>query len=167
LKVEVDAGVAIEEFQCRTHDVTSESPSSEHLTVAIKPHDNIPNRDFVLRFRVAGEKIKSDLITHRDERGGYFTLMLYPPAELKNLTRQPLELVFVLDCSGSMSGLPLKQAKAAVERALQLMRPGDSFQLINFSTSASQLGNAPLEPHLKTSSVAYNTSVRSMPKAAR
>lgn len=145
LKVEVDAGVAIEEFQCRTHSVSHGSPSPSQLTVALQPHDNIPNRDFVLRYRVAGNKIKSDLLTHRDERGGYFTLMLYPPAEMQHLTRQPLELVFVLDCSGSMSGAPLHQAKAAIERALQLLRPGDSFQLINFSLSASQLGNRPLE----------------------
>ena len=145
LKVEVEAGVPIEEFQCRTHDVSNASASPGQLAIALKPHDNIPNRDFVLRYRVAGDKIKTDLLTHRDERGGYFTLMLYPPAELKQLTRQPLELVFVLDCSGSMDGLPLQQAKAAIERALQLLRPGDSFQLINFSMSASRLGSRPLE----------------------
>jgi len=76
---------------------------------------------------------------------GFFTLMLYPPRELTGLKRHPLELVFVLDCSGSMSGAPLRHAKAAIERALQLLQPGDSFQLINFSMSSSQLGEAPLE----------------------
>jgi Ca-activated chloride channel family protein len=145
LRVEVDAGVAIEEFQCRTHDTTHETSSSGVLLVALKPEEHIPNRDFVLRYRVAGEKIKSSLLTHRDERGGYFTLMLYPPKELGNLTRQPLELVFVLDCSGSMNGRPIAQAKAAVERGLRLMRPADSFQIINFSMQASQLGPRPLE----------------------
>jgi Ca-activated chloride channel family protein len=64
---------------------------------------------------------------------------------LNELTRQPVELVFVLDCSGSMNGVPLQQAKAAVARALDLMQPGDSFQLINFSTRSSQLGPRPLE----------------------
>jgi Ca-activated chloride channel family protein len=44
-----------------------------------------------------------------------------------------------------MSGTPLAQAKAAVERGLRLLRAGDSFQLINFSTTASQLGPSPLE----------------------
>jgi len=144
LRLEVDAGVAIEEFQCRTHEVSHESQASHQLTVALQPHDNIPNRDFVLRYRVAGERIKSSLLTHRDERGGYFTLMLYPPKELGKLARQPLEVVFVLDCSGSMSGRPIAQAKAAVERGLRLMRPEDSFQIINFSLSARQLGPAPL-----------------------
>ena len=108
LKVEVDAGVPIEEFECKTHQVTSEAVSLEHLTVSLNPADSLPNKDFVLRYRVAGQLIKSSLLTHRDERGGYFTLMLYPPEELGALKRQPLELVFVLDCSGSMSGRPIK-----------------------------------------------------------
>jgi Ca-activated chloride channel family protein len=145
LQLEVDAGVAIEEFECRTHDTTYTSPTPHHLIVGLAAHDNIPNRDFVLRYRVAGERIKTHLLTHRDERDGYFTLMLYPPAELNELIRQPVELVFVLDCSGSMNGVPLQQAQAAIARALDLMQPGDSFQLINFSTKASQLGPRPLE----------------------
>jgi Ca-activated chloride channel family protein len=57
LRVDVDVGMVIEEFQCRTHDVTQESPSRERLTVALQPHDRVPNRDFVLRYRVAGERI--------------------------------------------------------------------------------------------------------------
>jgi Ca-activated chloride channel family protein len=145
LQLEVDAGLAIEEFECHTHDTTYTSPTPHHLIVGLATNDNIPNRDFVLRYRVAGERIKTNLLTHRDERGGYFTLMLYPSAELNELTRQPVELVFVLDCSGSMNGVPLQQAKAAVARALDLMQPGDSFQLINFSTRSSQLGPRPLE----------------------
>jgi Ca-activated chloride channel homolog len=145
LSVEVDAGVPVEEFDCKTHQVTSEVVSPEHLTVSLHPDDTLPNKDFVLRYRVAGARIKSSLLTQRDERGGYFTLMLYPPEELGMLKRQPLELVFVLDCSGSMSGRPIEQAKAAVRQGLRLLQPGDSFQLISFSITASRLGDAPLE----------------------
>lgn len=145
LKVEVDAGVPIEEFQCNSHRTTSETPAPGHLTVLLDPTDSLPNKDFVLRYRVAGERIKSSLLTHRDERGGFFTLMLYPPNELGTLKRQPVELVFVLDCSGSMSGRPIEQAKAAIQRGLRLLQPGDSFQLISFSMTASKLGETPLE----------------------
>jgi Ca-activated chloride channel family protein len=145
LKVDVDAGVPIEAFECKTHQIASATPSPERLTVSLAPGDNLPNRDFVLRYRVAGDNIKSSLLTYRDERGGFFSLVLYPPRELQDLKRQPLELVFVLDCSGSMEGRPIEQAKAAVQRALQLLQPGDSFQLITFSTTTSSLGERPLE----------------------
>jgi Ca-activated chloride channel family protein len=71
--------------------------------------------------------------------------MLIPPRGFSDLPRQPLELVFVIDCSGSMNGRPIHQAKAAVERGLNLLQPGDSFQLITFSMSASSFGSKPLE----------------------
>jgi len=144
LTVDVNASVAIEELVCRTHNVSREAVSPERLVVALNSADRIPNKDFVLRYRVAGERIKSSLLTYRDERGGYFTLMLYPPREMTELGRQALELVFVLDCSGSMSGRPLAQAKAAVERALHRLQPLDTFQLIRFSNDASALGPRPL-----------------------
>jgi Ca-activated chloride channel family protein len=145
LQVDLDGGVAIEEVGCRSHATSTERRSPERMTVSLKPEDSIPNKDFVLRYRVAGERIKSGLLTHRDERGGFFMLMLHPPQDLQRLARQPVEMVFVLDCSGSMNGEPIKQAKAAISRALRRLQPEDSFQLINFSTSASQLGPKPLE----------------------
>src|SRR6266850_644772 len=145
LKLDVNPGVAIEEYTCKTHNIVSDQPSPEHLIVSLSPDDAVPNRDFVLRFRVAGDHIKSSFLTSRDERGNYFALMLYPPKGLEAVRRQPVELVFVLDCSGSMDGRPIRQAKAAVARGLRLLQPGDSFQLISFSMQASQLGSGPLE----------------------
>lgn len=145
LRLTVDAGVEIEEFRCTSHDVTAIKPARETLNVELAAGDRIPNRDFVFRYRVAGDRIKSGLVTHQDERGGFFTMMLYPPVELTTLKRHPVELVFVLDCSGSMNGIPLRQAKDAVNRGLDLLQPGDSFQLINFSMDATRLGAVPLE----------------------
>ena len=106
------------------------------MEVAIDPADNIPNRDFVLRCKVAGEGIKSGLIAHKDDKGagGYFTLMLVPPESLRHLPRKPLEFVFTLDVSGSMSGRPIEQAKAAMRYALTHMGPDDTFQVVQFAS---------------------------------
>lgn len=145
LRVDVDAGVPVDRIECKTHETTKSVSSPSKFAMQLKPDNTIPNKDFVLRYRVAGNQIKSSLLTQRDERGNYFALTLYPPEEVGNLPRQPLELVFVLDCSGSMSGRPIEQAKAAVERGLRLLQPGDSFQLINFSVSTSEFGPAPVE----------------------
>jgi len=143
--VEIDAGVQIEEVTSKSHVIAKTSDSPEKVKVALSPLDTIPNKDFVLRYKVAGSVIKSALMMHRDDRGGFFTLMVYPPDNLKTLRRKPLEMVFLLDCSGSMSGEPVAQSKAAVERALRSLQPGDSFQVIRFSNNASQLGRAPIE----------------------
>ena len=70
--------------------------------------------------------------------------MVYPPADLKTLKRSPMEMIFVLDCSGSMRGQPMAQAKKAINRAIKQLQPGDTFQVIRFSNNASQLGPEPL-----------------------
>ncbi|MCZ6793359.1 MAG: VIT domain-containing protein, partial [Planctomycetota bacterium] len=149
LTVEIDAGVKIEKLECPSHVILREEVDPEErddsiARVRLSPLDTIPNRDFVLRYRVAGRSIKAKALTHRDERGGFFTLMIYPPEDLAGLDREPTELIFVLDCSGSMKGWPLAKAKQAAERALKGLRPGDTFQIIRFSSSASQLGPAPV-----------------------
>jgi Ca-activated chloride channel family protein len=144
VQIDVDAGLPIEEYECRTHQLVLDSSSAAPLALRLDEQDHIPNRDLVLRYRTAGERVKSGLLTQRDGRDGYFALLLQPPRILSQVERHALELVFVLDCSGSMSGRPLEQAKAAIDRALDLLQPDDSFQLINFSDTAAKLGRNPL-----------------------
>ncbi|MCH8120638.1 MAG: VWA domain-containing protein [Planctomycetes bacterium] len=142
--VEVDAGVVIEEVVCTSHVITKTFATPEKLTVKLSSLDSIPNKDFVLRYKVAGKTVKSALVTHHDKRGGFFTLMLYPPESLSYLKRAPMEMIFVLDCSGSMSGKPIAKAKQAITRALRKLQPNDTFQIIRFSNNASQLGPNPI-----------------------
>jgi len=144
LAVNIDAGVAIEQLVCTSHVINNSSPARDKRTVKLSSLDNIPNKDFVLRYKVAGKIIKSALVTHRDERGGFFTLMLYPPDNLSYLKRAPMEMIFVLDCSGSMNGKPIAKAKQAITRALKKLQPNDTFQIIRFSNNASQLGPNPV-----------------------
>jgi Ca-activated chloride channel family protein len=139
LAVELDAGVPLEALSSPSHAVTVTRPTPETATVQLCPHDRVPNRDFVLRYRVAGNTIKSGLLVHRDPRGGFFTLVLYPPADASALPRRPVEMIFLLDCSGSMQGAPIEKVKTAVRRALRRLEPGDAYQIIRFSDSARAL----------------------------
>ncbi|MFQ5430022.1 MAG: VIT domain-containing protein [Phycisphaerae bacterium] len=146
LAVEIDAGVAVEEVRCTSHVVEVGKDNGQHASIRLSRLDTIPNKDFVLRYKVAGRQIKTALLTHRTDDGeGYFTLMIYPPEDLRGIGRRAMEMIFVLDCSGSMSGRPIEQAKRAIERSLKRLRPDDTFQIIRFSNNASQLGPAPVE----------------------
>ena len=144
LTVNVNAGVAIENLQCRSHNVDVRQGEEGGAVVALAKNDTIPNRDFVLRYQVAGGRTKSALVAHRDERGSYFTLMIFPPKDLTSLPRRPLEMVFTVDVSGSMSGRPIEQAKSALRYALANMDARDTFQVITFSSDARQLFERPV-----------------------
>ena len=144
INVRVDAGVEIEELKA-SHGIDTTRDEPHLALVRLDNGKTIPNRDFVLDFRVAGEKLKSNLLTHRDPETdeGYFTLMVIPPKDSTGVPRQTMEMVFVVDCSGSMSGRPLQQAKDAISVALDRLGPDDTFQIIRFADSASQFGAAP------------------------
>lgn len=146
LAVDIDAGMKVEDVICRTHAIDTSSVSGGGKSIRLLGSGTIPNRDFVMRFRLAGESTKSGIVTYRDEKSGesYFQMMIVPPADLQRLERAPIELVLVLDCSGSMNGRPIEQAKLAGQRMLNYLQPGDTFQVIDFSDTASALGTLPL-----------------------
>lgn len=144
LAVTIDAGTTVEEIDCRSHRIDVDRRDAERVRVAIRSDDVIPNKDFVLRYRIAGAQVKTALLTHQSAGNGYFTLVVYPPQRLAGEPRHPMEMVFVLDCSGSMRGEPMAQSRAAIQHALNQLQPEDTFQIIRFSNDASQLGSAPL-----------------------
>ena len=145
LQVAVNAGVNIERMKSVNHVIENNAGSGAERIVKLSSRDSIPNKDFVLRYKVAGDRIKSALLTHQgDDGAGYFSMMIYPPEEIGRLSRQPVEMIFVLDCSGSMRGKPIEQAKAAITRGLRSLQANDTFQVIRFSNSASQFGDRPV-----------------------
>ncbi|CAG0991046.1 hypothetical protein PHYC_02299 [Phycisphaerales bacterium] len=148
--VNIDAGVEIERVECASHAVsiahdTTRRADSHKARVTLSPMDSLPNKDFVLRTHVAGDTVKTAVLTQKGREGGYFTMMIVPPKDALSVPRGPLEVVFVLDASGSMDGRPIEQARAAIERGLARLKHGDTFQLINFAQSATTLGNYPLD----------------------
>ena len=144
LALTLDTGVEIQEIQSVNHQIERTRTEGQQVRIRLSDTKTVPNEDFVLRYRVAGQQVRTALMTHEDEQGKFFTLVAYPPFELEHQARNPMEMIFVLDCSGSMSGKPLAQVKAAVCSALDNLRPNDSFQIIRFSSRASKLGRQPL-----------------------
>ncbi len=144
LRVEVDAGVKIERAYSRSHVIEVERVSDSRIAVTLAKKDAIPNKDFVLRYGVAGKQLKTAMLIDRGAKGNTFALVLQPPEETASVPRTAREMVFVLDCSGSMSGAPIEKAKQAMTRCLRNLDENDTFQVIRFSESASKLGNVPL-----------------------
>jgi Ca-activated chloride channel family protein len=148
--VDINAGVSIESLESPSHaiSVQHEKAAPAIARVTLASSDTIPNKDFVLRFRVAGSAVKSAMLTQPDTNGragAFFSMLLVPPSDLSYIERGPVEVVFLIDRSGSMEGDPLRQAKAAVEHTLSRLDVDDTFQIIDFSDAASTIGEEPLK----------------------
>ena len=117
------------------HEV-NEAPSRDGaaLTLELAGKKTIPNRDFVLKYRLPDDEIQPQAITMRDDgHGGFFALLLQPPADVAPAEITPKEMIFVIDCSGSMRGFPLVKAKKTMRMCIEGMNPNDTFNLVSFA----------------------------------
>ncbi|MGQ0763127.1 MAG: VIT and vWA domain-containing protein [Acidobacteriota bacterium] len=133
VEVSLDAGVPIDALNSKTHRVIVERPNDRRARVTLQELATIPNKDFILRYDVAGKKINDALLTHYTGASGFFTLIVQPPERVTAEDVMPKELVFVLDTSGSMSGFPIDKAKETMKLALDNLYPHDTFNLITFA----------------------------------
>ncbi|HKQ90414.1 MAG TPA: TonB family protein [Blastocatellia bacterium] len=133
IEVKLDAGVPIDGLQSTLHEVDLARADNHRAVVRLKDQATIPNKDFILKFDVAGKAVSDAVMTHRGTQGGFFTLILQPPERVTAADVTPKELVFVLDTSGSMSGFPIEKAKETMKLAFDNLYPEDTFNLITFS----------------------------------
>ena len=144
LEVNLDAGLIVDNLEAKTHPVHIERPAPAHARVRLQGGATIPNKDFILRYDVAGKTIQDAVLTHRSDKSGFFTLMLQPPERIGVDDVTPKELVFVLDTSGSMAGFPIEKAKETMSLALDNLYPDDTFNLITFSGDTRVLFEQPV-----------------------
>lgn len=140
----IDAGMAIHELVSTSHPIDVEWHDDSVATITLPDGQRTPDRDVVVAYRLADDSPQVGVLSHHDDRGGFFTLMVEPPASIDQDDVRPKELIFVIDMSGSMHGYPLDTCKAAMRHALSQLNPGDTFQIVRFSEAASSLSPAPL-----------------------
>ena len=68
---------------------------------------------------------------------GYFMFLFSPNTEEFRELALPKDIVFVIDCSGSMSGEKIEQARNALKEILGVLAPGDRFTILKFASSVS------------------------------
>ena len=144
--VRIDAGMEVYDLESELHEVTATRAGSDPRDpweVTLKNETEIPNRDFILHYRLATDEIADAFLVHEDARGKFFTLVLQPPRRVVPRYIVPRELVFVLDTSGSMSGLPIEKAKEVMDKLIGTMQPGDTFNIITFAGDTHVLWDRP------------------------
>jgi Ca-activated chloride channel family protein len=143
-RLDLETGMPIRELSSTSHDLELAWRDEGAVAIALAPEQRRPDRDVVLSWALTDTEPAVGLVSHHDERGGFFALTLEPPADARAEDVRPKELYFVIDMSGSMMGAPLEASKAVIREALRGLNPGDTFQIVRFSDEAAALAPAPL-----------------------
>ena len=138
VQVSLRTGLALKDVQSPSHPIDLAWDGQDGARVTLKEKDG-GNRDFVLRYRLAGDRIDAGVLLGSNERERFFTLVLEPPARVTTAHVVPREYVFVLDVSGSMRGFPLDTAKGLMRNLLGALRESDHFNVVLFSGAFAHL----------------------------
>ncbi|MBC7976795.1 MAG: VWA domain-containing protein [Myxococcales bacterium] len=151
LGVELAAGMTIQTLDSPSHAIQTQwGANRAGATVGLDASETAGgNRDFVLRYRLAGADLASGLLLHQGKdpakNENFFLMMVQPPHRPAAELIPAREYVFILDVSGSMIGYPLDVTKRLMRDLLGRMRPVDRFNVELFSGATSLFAEQSVE----------------------
>lgn len=119
-----------------SHRVRSEAAAEETVVCTIGAGET-PDRDLIVDVRYPAPMAVAYCGEHRPagaKDGAVEWVARIPSGAFGEAARGPMEVVFLLDCSGSMAGLPMEQAKVGLKACLGCLEPGDRFGIVAFGT---------------------------------
>jgi Ca-activated chloride channel family protein len=134
----VSTGVPLQELASSSHQLMVRSTGPGRAEMVLADSERLSgNRDFILRYRLAGEEIASGLLLYRGTNEKFFLLVAEPPQVVAAGEVPPREYIFVIDVSGSMHGFPLDTAKGLMSDLANGLRPSDTFNIVVFADGSN------------------------------
>ncbi len=138
-KINIEGEDKLKTIYCPTHQVEINRKGDRNATIGFEGQNVASAHDFKLYYNTDRSKIGLSLLNYNDgTEDGYFFLNA-SPGFVKNNEIAEKDITFVLDCSGSMSGEKMEQAKKALGFCVNNLNGGDRFNIIRFSTEAEAL----------------------------
>ncbi|MEM9765527.1 MAG: VIT domain-containing protein, partial [Pseudomonadota bacterium] len=144
ISLRLTAGVPLGRIWSDSHAIDIDR-GEEGAAITLAAGKVIDNRDFLLAYTLGGAETAVGMLAHGSEQGGYFSLLITPPERPDAAEIEARELVFVLDTSGSMHGMPMDASKVFMQAALDTLRPDDTFRILRFASGTSAFSARPVQ----------------------
>jgi Ca-activated chloride channel family protein len=141
LVVRIDGALAKADFDCPSHPVTV-STSDGVREISLSGGRTLMDRDFVLVMKEPAESAVEGLWASDDKE--YVALASFHPQFPEDIPESPRCVKLVVDCSGSMGGDSIAQARLALREIISSLKPNDYFNLITFGSTFNLLFSEPV-----------------------
>lgn len=146
ISTRVSGGLPIYDLNSPSHQLVPQWEGPSVARVTLDDADAFQgDRDFVLRYRLAGDQIASGLLLYQGADENFFLYMAQPPRRVTTDAIPPREYIFVVDVSGSMYGFPLNTSKQLLRDLIGRLRPTDYFNVVLFAGDSQALAPSSLE----------------------
>jgi Ca-activated chloride channel family protein len=130
----VATGIPLREIASPSHQVLFRATAEGRAELTLADDERFSgNRDFIVRYRLAGDTISSGLLLYQGRDENFFLLMAEPPQAVTVDQIPAREYIFVMDVSGSMHGFPLDTGKTLMGDLANVLRPSDAFNVVVFA----------------------------------
>jgi Ca-activated chloride channel homolog len=116
------------------------------LKLSLGYEQDVLNRDLVIHFQQDGHK-EVDVFSalwDQDINNQYCALLSLCTPDVTDFVSEPKIIKILLDCSGSMMGESIQQARIALRQVLQEIRSEDKVMIWKFGSSIEKLQNKPV-----------------------
>jgi Ca-activated chloride channel homolog len=146
ITVNLNAGSPIEHINSTYHSVTinniTDSKQGEVKQVKLGLSCHQGEHDFELVWKPKADIIpKGMFFVETGEDWQHGLLMVTPPLDKRLYEKRHRDITYIIDTSGSMGGESITQAKKALRKALTRLVPDDTFNVIEFNSTANSLFN--------------------------
>lgn len=140
MSVNLSAGLPIQQATCPSHKVNINYESKSFASIKLDESEKTGgNRDFVLKYQLAGGRVESGLLLYKGDEENFFLLMAQPPKRVKPQAIPAREYIFIVDVSGSMRGFPLDVSKKLLSDLIGKLNPNEQFNVLLFSGDSAVL----------------------------
>ncbi len=140
LKVRISGELANSNFDCPTHPVAVSS-SNGTTEFSLSGGFSQMDRDFVLIVKESADSTLEGLCSKDGEE--YVALASFHPTFPDVELKSPRCVKLVVDCSGSMGGNSIVQAKEALRKIISMLKQDDFFNVIKFGSGYELLFSEP------------------------
>jgi Ca-activated chloride channel family protein len=144
LAVDLDPGFEAANVKSVSHEIHSTRLSDGRQHIELATGATLPNKDFVLEVQQADStRPRTALFLSPSSGETHFLLAAFPPT-VQPKERVPVEMLYMIDVSGSMAGTSIEQAREALLQALDKLKPTDRFGILQFSSGYQEFSPEPL-----------------------
>jgi Ca-activated chloride channel family protein len=146
LAVDLDSGFGNATIKSLSHEIIVHRLADSRQHVVLAAGATIPNKDFILELqRPDSTRPEASLFLSPASDSGetHFLLAAFPPT-VESHEHVPVEMLYMIDVSGSMEGKSITQAREALVQALDRLTPSDRFGVLAFSSGYHEFAAAPL-----------------------
>ena len=140
INVDISAGMPISDIRSSSHEVDINFENITMANIKLKNKEKFEgNRDFILQYRLAGNKVESGILLSEGKDENFFMAMIQPPKNIVPSEIPSKEYVFIVDVSGSMHGFPLNISKKLLRNLIGNLKNQDRFNVLLFAGGSSLL----------------------------